>query len=233
MPEYATDTDDGCRFETCDNDRTSDGWCRGPDYVEVENPDDDPPGEPVEPSTDPEDHPCTRQVDSADGLLGICTAAGVRYCFDHEWLVCPGGGGEPCPPLPADRSLAFMGRGGLNSVEIIVPLAAGRWQADICLWDSPYGASGFTVYMAATNGYPVMQMDSPVVPILDGPWTSYLVYVAGPADGLAGVAEGQWSVEFEIPEIVAHRAKRMLVTAEAGGEWTVVFTRLEDAADTG
>ena len=106
MPEYATDTDDGCRFEVCNDGRGDDGWCLAPEYVEVENPDDAPP---VEPSTDPEDHPCDRQVDSDDGVMGICTAGGVRYCFDNGWGLCPAGGGERCPPLPADRSLAFRG----------------------------------------------------------------------------------------------------------------------------
>lgn len=212
MPEHATDTDDGCRFETCDNGRTGDGWCRGPDYVEVENPGDDP-GEPAEPSTDPNDHPCQRQDDAADGLLGICTHRGVRYCFDHEWLVCPGGGGEPCPAVSGP--LAFSGRGGLNTVDNIVPLTAGKWRADICLWDSPYGPSDFTVVLWIQPSAPSAR---------------WLVEVKGPSQNQAGVAEGRWTDEFEIPAYVHNRT--MLVTAAAGGEWTVAFTRLEDD-DTG
>ena len=221
MPEFTTETDPGCRVEVCDNGRTSDGWCRGPDYVEVENTEDDP-GEPAEPSTDPNDHPCQRQDDSADGLLGICTHDGVRYCFDHEWLLCPGGGGEPCPATSGP--LAFRGRGGLNSVSNIVPLTAGRWRADICLWDSPYGPSLFAANLLG-DGFPVAQVN--------GEWEWVLVYVGGPADNEPGVAKGRWTVEFEIPVIVAHRTKQMWVTAAAGGEWTVVFTRLEDTDDTG
>ena len=104
MAEFVSDDDDGCRPEVCDDGRGDDGWCLAPDYVEVEDPGDEPLGEPVEPSTDPGAHPCERQVDSADGLLGICTAGGVRYCFDSGWDLCPGGGGEPCPADPLRRS---------------------------------------------------------------------------------------------------------------------------------
>ena len=225
MAEFVSDDDDGCRPEVCDDGRGAAGGCLAPDYVEIENPDDEPLGEPTEPSTDPDAHPCERQVDSADGLLGICTVGGVRYCNDGGWGLCPGGGGEPCPAIPAGDPLAFSGRGGLNTVENVVPLTAGRWRADICLTDSPYGASGFVVYMANLDGFPVMQ--------IDGEWNSYFVYVEGPANNLPGVAEGRWSVEFEVPSIVAHRTKRLLVTAAAGGFWTVVFTRLQDADDTG
>ena len=214
MPEYATDTDDGCRYEACDNERTSDGWCRGPDYVEVENPEDDP-GEPVEPSTDPNDHPCQRQDDSADGLLGICTYREVRYCFDHEWLVCPGGGGEPCPPTPGP--LAFRGRGGLNSIDNVVPLTAGRWRADICLWDSPYGPSTFTVVLLDPGGFQAFQ--------IDGRWEFSLVNV-DVTDGDEGVEEGNWSIEFDIPAVTARDTKTMWTTAAAGGEWTVTYIRL-------
>ena len=223
MPEYATETDNGCRYEVCDNGRTSDGWCRGPDYVEVENPDDDP-GEPVEPSTDPNDHPCQRQDDSADGLLGICTYQGVRYCFDHEWLVCPGGGGEPCPPTPPGP-LAFTGRGGLNTVRNPVPITTGRWRADICLWDSPYGASAFTVGLWDAEGWFVAQVNSE--------WSNILE-VRGSESGELGVAEGRWTIEFDAPFASGQNQPiSVFVTADAGGEWTVVFTRLEDDSDTG
>ena len=221
MPEHATDTDDGCRYEACDNGRTSDGWCRGPDYVEVENPDDDP-GEPVEPSTDPNDHPCQRQDDSADGLLGICTYREVRYCFDHEWLVCPGGG-EPCPSVSGP--LAFSGRGGLNTVRNPVLITTGRWRADICLWDSPYGASGFSVGLWDAERWFVAQVDSE--------WSNILE-VRGPESGELGVAEGRWTVEFDAPfASVQYQPISVFVSAAAGGEWTVVFTRLEDDSDTG
>ena len=223
MPEYATDTDDGCRYEACDNERTSDGWCRGPDYVEVENPEDDP-GEPVEPSTDPNDHPCQRQDDSADGLLGICTYREVRYCFDHEWLVCPGGGGEPCPPTPPGP-LAFTGRGGLNTVRNPVPITTGRWRADICLWDSPYGASAFSVGLWDAEGWFVAQVNSE--------WSNILE-VRGSESGELGVAEGRWTIEFDAPFASGQNQPiSVFVSADAGGEWTVVFTRLEDDSDTG
>ena len=220
MPEHATDTDDGCRYEVCDNGRTSDGWCRGPDYVEVENPEDDPPGDPLEPSTDPNDHPCQRQDDSADGLLGICTYREVRYCFDHEWLVCPGGGGEPCPSVSGP--LAFSGRGGLNTVRNLVPITAGWWRADVCLWDSPYGPSAFSVGLWDAEGWFIAQVDSEWSNILD---------VRGPESGEVGVAEGRWTVEFEA--VGVYRPVSVFVSADAGGEWTVVFTRLEDDSDTG
>ena len=222
MPEYATDSDGGCRYEVCDNGRTSDGWCRGPDYVEVENPDDDPPGDPVEPSTDPNDHPCDRQVDSADGLLGICTADGVRYCVYHEWLVCPGGGGEPCPAVSGP--LAFSGRGGINTVKNTVPLTAGRWRADICLWDSPYSGSAFYVVMGEETGFQPIQ--------IDGQWVISLLAINGPNNGGPGVDAGRWSVEFTNPVAVAHYTKFLLMTAVGGGEWTVVYTRLGDIVDT-
>ncbi len=219
MAEYATATDDGCRYEVCDNGRTSDGWCRGPDYVEVENPGDDP-GEPAEPSTDPNDHPCQRQDDAADGLLGICTHRGVRYCFDHEWLVCPGGGGEPCPAVSGP--LAFSGRGGLNTVRNLVPITAGWWRADICLWDSPYGASLFAVGLYDAEGWAVAQVNSE--------WSNILE-VRGPESGEVGVGAGRWTIEFEA--VGVYRPVEVFVTAAAGGEWTVVFTRLEDDSDTG
>ena len=97
-----------------------------------------------------------------------------------------------------------------------MPLTPGRWRADICLWDSPYGESGFTVvlWMRPT-----------------APSSRWLVYVGGPASGEPGVAEGRWTDEFEITAAVPNRT--MVVTAEAGGEWTVVFTRLDDTDDTG
>ena len=60
---------------------------------------------------------------------------------------------------------------------------------------------------------------------IDGEWDWYLVYVPGPVNNEPGVAEGRWSTEFENPAIVAHFTKYLLVTATAGGEWTVVFTR--------
>ena len=219
MPEFTTETDPGCRAEACDNGRTTDGFCRGPDVVEVESLD-DPPEEPAEPSTSPEAHPCQWQDDAADGLYGICTSGGVRYCFDHEWLVCPGGG-ELCPAVSG--SLAFSGRGGANTVTNSVPLTAGNWRADICLSDSPYALGGFVVVVEGT--------DRSRVTIVDGEWDKWLVY-ADPNDEGQLVGEGNWSVTFEIPSSVASRRKRMLVTALAGGFWTVTFTHLDDN-DTG
>ena len=207
---------------SANNDRTSDGWCRGPDYVEVENGGEDP-GDPTPPSTDPNDHPCTRQIDSADGLLGICTYDGVRYCFDHEWLVCPGGGGEPCPAVSGP--LAFSGRGGSNTVRNPVPITTGRWRADICLWDSPYGARAFFVGLFDAQDWAVAQVNSEWSNILD---------VWGSESGEQGVAEGRWAVEFEAPFASGQNQPiEVRVTAFGGGFWTVVFTRLEDDSDAG
>lgn len=181
-------------------------------------------------TTAPEyEHPCESRDDSADGLLGVCTVDGVRYCvLDGIWSLCPGGGGERCLATHPGDPQAFSGRGGLNTVENIVPLTAGRWRAEVCLWDSPYGASSFTAVLQGLDAgrwWPVAQVD--------GEWTLHLVSVAGPANDQPGVAAGRWSVEFEIPAIVAHWVKRLLVTAAAGGEWTVVLNRVEDAADAG
>ena len=200
LAEFATDTDDGCRQELCEHDRGDDGVCLTSDQVSVE------------PSTGA--HPCARQVDSADGLLGICTHGGVRYCYNGGWDLCPGGGGEPCPPTSGP--LTFRGRGGLNTVSNVVPLTPGRWRADICLWDSPYGKTSFNVVLW-------MQRVAPSFVAL--------VNEEGPEHDGPGVAEGRWQVELDISEAVPDRT--MWVTAAGGGEWTVGFTRLADADDTG
>ena len=149
---------------------------------------------------------------------------GVRYCvLGGSWNLCPGGGGQPCPAVSGP--LAFSGRDGGNTVRNAVPLTAGRWRADICLWDSPYGPGAFAVAMEEDGGAPAIQ--------IDGQWTWSLVSVAGPAENQPGVAEGRWSVEFDEPAVAAHFTKWLLVTAVAGGEWTVVFSRVDDADGSG
>ena len=177
---------------------------------------------PVEPSDDPDAHPCERQRDSDDGMLGICTADGIRYCFDGGWSRCPGGG-QPCPSLPDGDPLAFTGRGwpGPGSPPT-VPFTAGRWRAELCLADSPYGRSGFTVALLDSEGWPVARIGDD--------WTFALVWVRGPADGEPGVADGSWSVDFDVLPAALRRPAQLHVTAEAGGAWTAAFTRLPDRA---
>ena len=146
MPEHGTETDDGCRPEVCEHGRGDDGHCL-PTPVEEETV--------QQPSTNPDDHPCARQNDAADGLLGYCTADGVRYHFDGSelpfWHVSPGQGGERCPSVSGD----YAWGGKTQHFEWRGALPVGRWQAEICVSDRFFPDTGrLLVRVAGAQGAP-------------------------------------------------------------------------------
>ena len=168
---------------------------------------------PVEPSTDPDAHPCDQVDDADDGALGVCTVDDERFCYALSgWELCPGGGGEPCEPAPEQGAVVASGSTTITDQVPTVELRDGWWLIEVCLWDNDL-----------LNGEPGDFELSLWTPIDDQGQTYYLPVVIEEA-----VVAGEWSREIEI------RTERGPIfevygSAVGGGAWAVVFTPLLDA----
>ena len=91
---------------------------------------------PADPSTDPDGHPCERIDDNDDGVPGVCTIDGERFCYSETgWGDCPGGDitGDACPAVEAGDALAFTGTSQITGQWPLVWLDDGTWRIDACL----------------------------------------------------------------------------------------------------
>ena len=196
MEEFITDTDNGCRPESCEGDRGDDGHCL---LVERELTEEEVAELPTE--TIPYDEygleGCT------EVSLGVCEQDGVLYCHDtvEGWNECLGQpSGDPCEHDESDP-LSFAG--STQSQPASVTLPAGVWSVSVCLANNNVRTGQpepFLVSMIAVNN--------------DG-----RLYRLVPSET---VVDGLWEQTIEAPAGL-DRA-RLSVTPEGDGSWVITFT---------
>ncbi len=171
----------------------------------------------VEPSTDPDAHPCDRIDDSDDGAAGVCTVDGQRFCYSEAgWGDCPGGDTAvdgSCPAVEPGDPFTFTGTGGLyNEEPPRVLMEEGSWRIDACVRNndlttgepSRFTVSLFTPPNDEGTGKGGVLFD--VEAVVNSEWTTEIDLVWGQYEPLP----------FEV-----------LVTPVGGGTWTVHITAVE------
>ena len=202
MEEFVTDTDNGCRPETCEDGRTDRGDCQLP-------PEDEPMAE-EEVDAVEEAEPLDAEEYVPEGCtevsLGVCEQDGVTYCHDTitGWAECPGQpSGDPCEH-DANDPLVFMG--SIQSQPAEVTLPAGVWLATVCLSNNDLitgQPAGFSAnLLALQNGG--------------------IFYLLASAES---VVSGSWAETIEAPDGL--QQAQLNVTPDGGGSWVVAFRQGE------
>lgn len=226
MGEFVTDTDNGCRPETCEGDRTEDGQCALVERelteeevatLEEATEDDD---------ADPQDDGPTQLTWDEYGLEGCtevspgtCDLDGVLYCHDTNtgWAECPGQpSGDPCQHDETDP-LSFTGSVQTTGQIPEVTLTAGLYRVDVCLANNDIATGSpdsFLVYFppTATGGALLTPGDTSMV--------------GGPVVDEQSVVAGTWSREIEILWLADPEPFEIGVTPVGGGTWVLRFVPL-------
>lgn len=220
MEEFVTDTDNGCRPETCDHGRDDHGDCALP----------------------PEDEPLTEEKAAAlptetipyeeyglegctEVSLGVCDLEGVLYCHDtlSGWAECPGQpSGDPCE-YDENDPLSLSGSVQVTGQAPEVTLAAGLYRVDVCLSSNDVAtgnASAFLVYFPA-----VVNEDNIIIggALLTPGDTSV---VGGPVVDEQSVVSGNWSRDIQIVWLGEAEPFEIYVTPEGNGTWVLRFVLL-------
>ena len=167
----------------------------------------------VEPSTDPDAHPCDQLDDNADGAPGVCVVDGERFCYSETgWGDCPGGDTVSdglCPVVEPGDVFAFTGTTQITGEWPLVSLSEGVWRVDACLRENDLktGAAGrFTVALVTPP---------------DGGGNSF----GGVVFDVEATVSGEWSTEIEITRVIADPFE-VFVTPVGGGTWTLHLTKI-------
>ena len=217
IEELATDTDNGCRAETCEHGRADHGHCDLPDDEELTE------EEAVE-LADAE--PLTWEEYGLEGCTeispGICDKDGVRHCHDTitGWAECPGqSSGDICEHDPNDPYSFTGSTQTLGDPLTVVTLERGTWDVTVCLVDNDVQTGQPAPFVAHLMEIPEEGRQRQVwIPLLE---------VTEP------VTAGQWTVEQALPAPVFDALGieqlifQIAMTPEGGGTWAVRFTKLD------
>ena len=232
MEEFVTDTDNGCRPETCEGDRTEEGQCA---LVERELTQDEVAA--LEAATEDEgadlhdDGPAQLTWDEygLEGCTeispGTCDLDGVLYCHDTNtgWAECPGQpSGDACQHDETDP-LSLSGSVQTTGQIPEVTLAAGLYRVDVCLANNDIFAGSpdsFLVYFE-----PVVNEDN----IITGGallTPGDLSKVGGLVVDEQSVVAGTWSRVIEVVWLADPEPFKVAVTPVGHGTWVLRFVPL-------
>ena len=212
MEEFVTDTDNGCRPETCEHGRTDRGDCQLP----------------------PEDEPMTAEevaaVVDAEALvpeeyipegctevsLGVCEQDGLLFCHDtvEGWAECPGQPtGDPCEH-DESNPLSVAGSGQITGEITTVSLSVGPWTATVCLTGNDLQTGQPEPFSLHLSPFAVTD------PSFDP--TEIVTVVDVRAE--QSVIDGTWSHRFDVAEPTDYQ---VWATPEGGGFWVLTLSSNE------
>ena len=170
----------------------------------------------VEPSTDPDAHPCEQVDDNADGAPGVCVVDGERFCYSEAgWGDCPGGDAVSdgsCRVVEPGDVFAFTGTTQIIGELPLVLMDEGTWRIDACLRDNDL-----------TTGVPGRFTVSLYTPPNDEGTGK-----AGTLFDVESVVNGEWTTEIDLVWPDEPMPFNVAVTPVGGGTWTLHLAKIGD-----